>query len=181
MRYRINKYQRQLDILFNLKGKEINLLLDIAETENQVMRYDKYRKPWEGTQIELKGAQRTEFYIEDLKHLVDYLNNVPTIDEKYLGYALYDISIFQIIKNGRLFDGDLAGFANTLMEVYETYLDGNLTLSDGIEIRTRIIQEILRSELKEHIIISNFTSLDTPPIMTKYVECESELRYLLGI
>jgi len=181
MKYKINSHD-ELELLFALKEKQIHLQYEIhfSPSGNSVHRSSKYRVPLSGTDLEISSIQRIDAFIEELKFLVEYLNKVPCIDELHLEYALEARCLFHIMKHGRLVDGDLANFANTLLEIFDAYGVNTLTISEGINLRTRIIKNAL-NKFTDQIYISSFVSASSPPTYIKYNEAPNKLGFLLGI
>ncbi len=163
-----------------LHGKTIKISLDYDPVQNTVERNDKFKRRLTHTTLELMAHTKVGEYSDDLNHLIDYLNNVPTIDELHLGYALYEICFFHVLKYRRLIDGDLAYYASILMLIYESWIGTNLDYEKGFNLRSSIIKYILE-QFGDEIYITKFVAPSMPLELVKYDRVTNNLGSILRI
>jgi hypothetical protein len=179
MNYKIlNNNQLIIDIV--LHGKEMKVTLDYNAIANAVRREDKFRRKASDPSQERFAYSNLNDYLNDFQRAIDYLKNVPLIDEKHIGYALQSLCFNHVLKFGRLIDNDLCGYADLVLTIFESWIGSPIIYQRGFEIRSQIIKMILQN-FGDSIFISYLESPTSQFSLIKYDKAKNNVGFMLRL
>jgi len=169
MDYKIDDKKVIFRLLLHGKSFEFSLAYDAIY--NTVMREQKFNSKPTSATAELVPATGLSDFINYLENYISGLSQFPKINEYYLGYALKSTCYIHLSKYGRLIDVDLASYADTLMIIYDSWLENKLDYKEGFTLRSNLIKLML-SWFEDVVFITKLVTPSNPLELENSFELE---------
>jgi len=148
-KYEFLDNQRKIKYSITLKGKLLDFTFDFNSDYNVIITDSKYSHKSKFSSY--TPSKSIEAMSDDLTFFIKELNET-LISENDISKVLEDYCKQFITKNNRLIDGDISGFADMLLLIFEKWHENNLEFNKGSQIRTRIIVNII-NKYSDYIFI----------------------------